>query len=363
MFGDKLEIFGINHEHYDCSVHDCCFKAVIKKDVVLRLRRKDKRIVGKTDYITVFEAWSVIEGKDMCKVGFVKREYLKKGMTLYDGMLCQIIDFQLLSEKNLYLANAILISTGYGYCPPLEKNHHPDRNTCLDTKTSPCIKNIIITDNSRLRLRNHIIKIKKNFADAIKGHGETYLKRNNKELPQEMVDKIVLFYHSRIELSCHELGLSVEEEEQWDMEAAGINEDELSKSGEEYQEDKLDDVFIYACKEEEELKKYNSEDEDEDEDNDYNDYDVTNVDEIRDTTYMDMVNQQYQANCLRQVKLWEHEIEILQRNMDDHLVIINRMTNSTKSELVTMKKNDVRKRISFLQNHIRAAKQGNMTFY
>ncbi len=45
-----------------------CFKAVIKKDIVLRLRWKDMRIVGKNDYMTVFEAWSVIQISSSLKV-------------------------------------------------------------------------------------------------------------------------------------------------------------------------------------------------------------------------------------------------------------------------------------------------------
>ena len=52
----------------------------------------------------------------------------------------------------------------------------------------------------------------------------------------------MLLYHNRIERRCIEVGLTVEEEEQWDPEEATIDIYDLSDSGEESEEHDSDDV-------------------------------------------------------------------------------------------------------------------------
>ena len=47
--------------------------------------------------------------------------------------------------------------------------------------------------------------------------------KTGKPLPQETVDNIMHLYHNRIERRCKEVGLTVEEEEQWDPEFSNIN--------------------------------------------------------------------------------------------------------------------------------------------
>ena len=51
-------------------------------------------------------------------------------------------------------------------------------------------------------------------------------------LPQETADKIMHLYHNRIERRCIEVGLTVEEEKEWDYDDAKVDVDALSESGE-----------------------------------------------------------------------------------------------------------------------------------
>jgi len=50
-------------------------------------------------------------------------------------------------------------------------------------------------------------------------------------LPQENVDKIMCQYHNRIERRCIEVGLTVDEEREWDSDDANVDVDALSESG------------------------------------------------------------------------------------------------------------------------------------
>jgi hypothetical protein len=55
----------------------------------------------------------------------------------------------------------------------------------------------------------------------------------------------MLLYHNRIERRCVEVGLTVEEEEQWDPEEATIDIDDLLESGKESEEHDSDNVVFY----------------------------------------------------------------------------------------------------------------------
>ena len=103
-----------------------------------------------------------------------------------------------------------------------------------------------ISDYTRIRLRRRIQKIYEMSTDVVEGYSTFYFDKHGKPLPQETVDKIMLLYHNRIERRCNEVGLTVEEEEQWDPEDADIDVYSLSDSGEESEEHDSDDVCFYT---------------------------------------------------------------------------------------------------------------------
>ncbi len=109
-----------------------------------------------------------------------------------------------------------------------------------------------ISNVTCIHLRRRIQKIYEMSTDDDK-HG--------KPLPQETVDKIMHLFHNRIERRCKEVGLTVEEEEQWDPEDSNVRHDDVSDSGEELEEHDSDDVNFYSDAEDE------SEDDNDDEEN------------------------------------------------------------------------------------------------
>ena len=114
----------------------------------------------------------------------------------------------------------------------------------------------------------------------------------------------MLLYQNWIERHCIEVGLTVEEEEQWDQEEANIDIDYLSDSGEESEEHDSDDVCFYSD--------MDNEDDEEDDDND-NDGDDDDFGDDEDA---------------RRIAKWEHEIKSLRQNLASDLVILQRMTHS-----------------------------------
>ena len=58
-------------------------------------------------------------------------------------------------------------------------------------------------------------------------------------------------YHNRIERRCKEVGLTVEEEEQWDPEDSNVRSDDVLDSDEELEEHNSDDVNFYSDAEDE----------------------------------------------------------------------------------------------------------------
>lgn len=91
-----------------------------------------------------------------------------------------------------------------------------------------------------------IQKIYEMSTAVLEGSGNFFEEQHDKVLPQETVEKIMLLFHNRIERRCKEVGLTVEEEEQWDTEDASIERDELSDSGNESEEHNSDDVNFYT---------------------------------------------------------------------------------------------------------------------
>jgi hypothetical protein len=91
-------------------------------------------------------------------------------------------------------------------------------------------------------LRRRIAKIKQMSTNVVEGYGNFYKQRNGKPLPQDVMNKIQLLYHHRIERRCAKLQLIVEEEEEWDPDNALIDKLELSDLGEESEEHDSDDV-------------------------------------------------------------------------------------------------------------------------
>ena len=178
---------------------------------------------------------------------------------------------------------------------PMQRKHDKDR----ETKSRR-----FISDLTRVRLRRRIQKIYQMATDVIDGYGDEYYKKKDKPLPQETVDKIMLLYHNRIERRCIEVGLTVEEEEQWDPEEATIDIYDLSDSGEESEEHDSDDVCFYSDMDKED---------DKDDDDNANDGDDDEFGDDEDA---------------RRIAKWEHEIKSLRQNLASDLVILQRMTHS-----------------------------------
>ncbi len=81
---------------------------------------------------------------------------------------------------------------------------------------------------------------------VVEGYGTFYYNKHDNLLPQETADKIMHLYHNRIERRCIEVGLTVDEEKEWDSDDAKVDVDALSESGEESEEHDSDDVCFYS---------------------------------------------------------------------------------------------------------------------
>ena len=103
-----------------------------------------------------------------------------------------------------------------------------------------------ISDIARIRLRRRIKKIKDMSTSVVDGYGTFYLNKHSVMLPQETTEEIMLLYDNRIQRRCNEVGLTVEEEEEWDYADAKVDVDALSDSGEESEEHDSDDVCFYS---------------------------------------------------------------------------------------------------------------------
>ena len=121
---------------------------------------------------------------------------------------------------------------------PMQREHDKDRYT-----KSRWIVNI--SDITRIRLRHRIQKIYDMLTHVIEGYGTFYYNKHGNPLPQETVDKIMCLYHNRIERRCIEVGLTVDEEREWDSDDANVDVDALSESVEESEEHDSDDICFY----------------------------------------------------------------------------------------------------------------------
>jgi hypothetical protein len=122
---------------------------------------------------------------------------------------------------------------------PMQREHDKDR----DTKSRRIVN---ISNITRIRLRRRIQKIYEMLEDVKEGYGTFYKNKHGNPLPKETVDKITCLYHNRIERRCIEVGLTVDEEREWDSDDADVDVDALSESGEESEEHDSDDVCFYS---------------------------------------------------------------------------------------------------------------------
>ena len=197
-----------------------------------------------------------------------------------------------------------------------------------------------ISDVTRIRLRRRIRKIYEMSTDVVQGYGTFYNDKHGKPLPQETVDKIMHLFHNRIERRCKEVGLTVEEEEQWDPEDSNVRPDDVSDSGEESEEHDSDDVNFYSDAEDE------SEDDDDDEEN------TTGKCGNDDDSNIHGDN-------------LEHAIKSLRANLENDLMILQRMTSSPNrnnpyskfDEWSAWKKNDVDQKVAALKDKIAKLKE------
>ena len=122
---------------------------------------------------------------------------------------------------------------------PMQREHDKDR----DTKSRRIVN---ISDITRIRLHRRIQKIYDMLTHVVEGYGTFYYNKHGNSLPQETVDKIICLYHNRIERRCIEVGLTVDEEREWDSDDANVDVDALSKSGEDSEEHDSDDICFYS---------------------------------------------------------------------------------------------------------------------
>ena len=99
---------------------------------------------------------------------------------------------------------------------PLTSSVLQEHNKCHELVSCPVQSVLSIT---HFCLCHHVKKISKMSSAVIDGYGKDYfLKKYRKELPQDVIDKIMLLYNNRIERRCSEVGLTVAKEGQWDDE-------------------------------------------------------------------------------------------------------------------------------------------------
>jgi hypothetical protein len=123
--------------------------------------------------------------------------------------------------------------------PPMQREHDNHR------ETKSC-RIVSISDIIRIHLRRRIKKIYDMLTSVVEGYGAFYYNKHGDPLPQETVDKIMNLYHNWIECRGIEVGLTVDEEKEWDSNAVKVDVDALSKSGEESEEHDSDDVCFYS---------------------------------------------------------------------------------------------------------------------
>ena len=88
--GITVEIVGTeaNTQGRSCEEHDICGSA-LAEDTVVRFRKVQIVVNGKEE--SAIAAYHVSDGIDRCRVGFLKRNFLKHWKQ-YDGVLAQVIE-------------------------------------------------------------------------------------------------------------------------------------------------------------------------------------------------------------------------------------------------------------------------------
>ncbi len=81
--------------------------------------------------------------------------------------------------------------------------------------------------------------------NVVEGYGIFYEQRYGKPLPQDVINQIQLLYRHCIKRRCDELQLTVEAEEEWNLDNAFIDELGLLDSGEELEEHNSNDIKFY----------------------------------------------------------------------------------------------------------------------
>ncbi len=217
---------------------------------------------------------------------------------------------------------------------PMQREHDESR----ETKSCRILN---ISNVTCIRLRRRIQKMYEMSTDVVEGYGTFYFDKLGKPLPQETVDKIMHLYHNRIERRCKEVGLTVEEEEQWDPEDSNVSADAVLDSGEELEEHDSDDVNFYS----------DMEDEADDEDDDDNDL-IGNNGKVEDSNIP--------SDNLKEIAKLEHEIKSIRANLENDLMILQRMTSSPNrnnpyakfDEWSAWKKNDVDRKVPVLKANV-----------
>jgi len=117
---------------------------------------------------------------------------------------------------------------------PMLRKHDKDH----ETKSRRIVN---ISDITHIHLCRRIQKIYDMLTHVVEGYGTFDYNKHGNPLPQETVDKIMCLYHNRIERHCIEVGLTVDEEREWDSDDANVDVDALSESGEESEEHDSED--------------------------------------------------------------------------------------------------------------------------
>ncbi len=121
----------------------------------------------------------------------------------------------------------------------MQRKHDKDH----ETKSRPIVN---ISDITRIRLHRRIQKIYDMLTQVIEGYDTFYYNKHGNPLPQETVHKIMCLYHNRIERRCIEVGLTVDEEREWDSDDANVYVDALFESREESEGHDSADICFYS---------------------------------------------------------------------------------------------------------------------
>jgi hypothetical protein len=152
----------------------------------------------------------------------------------------------------------------------------------------------------------------------------------------------MLLYQNWIERHCIEVGLTVEEEEEWDINDAKIDVDALLESGEESEEHDSDDVNFYSEMDD---------DDDDDEDNNEEAGDSSGGKGTR--GYNNKFGDNENA---RRIAKWEQEIKSLQRMT--HSPNCKNLYNKF-AEWSAWKTHNVDKKVEELKVKVQQLKEGN----